>query len=497
MRGRAIAADEDSALAAIPLTRIAAWHAALKGNIPCYQIGERTLGWGDLASRAAGRATALHRHGVRHDDLVALSLPNGTAFIELCFAIWQCGATPLPLSPRMPDSERRAVLELARPALHVADAPCPGSDVPTVTTDQTDATAHQGWREPKPSTCWKACTSGGSTGRPKIIVDHRPAAFDPGADFVGIPRDGVVLNTAPSCHNGPFSVISIALFKGCRVIDMARFDAEDVLRLIQVHAVQWVYLVPTMMHRIWHLGPGIRARYDLSSLRMAMHTAGPIPQWLKHAWIEWLGPSRIGEVYGATEGLARIVIGGEEWLARPGSVGKVTGGGSVKILDPGGNECANGVIGEVFLRPASGPGSTYHYIGATPRRTADGYESVGDLGHVDEAGYLYLADRRDDMIIHGGINVYPAEVEAALLRHPDITSAAVIGLADGEFGQRVHAIVQARGAVLESGELSRFLGEHLSPYKIPKSYEFTAEAVRDDAGKVRRSALRAAREGAG
>lgn len=479
-------------MAAIELTRILGWHACREPDGIAYRLEDAAMTWAELDRRSAARAAALAARGVVHDDLVAVSLPNGPDFVETAFAIWKCGATPLPLSPRLADEERRAILSLGEARAYVAEAPCPGSEVPHVpsATHVGDAPFEPG----ATTTHWKACTSGGSTGRPKIIVDHRPGAFDPDVDFLGLPRGGVVLNTAPLYHNGPFSAVGIAMFKGSSVVDMRRFDPERVLALIEAHRVQWVYLVPTMMHRIWKLGPDVRARYDLSSLEMAFHTAGPIPEWLKRAWIEWLGPARIGEVYGATEGLARIWISGDEWLAKPGSVGRVSGGAQVRVLDEHGRDCAPGVVGEIFLMPAGGPGSTYHYLGATARRTSEGWESVGDLGWLDEDGYLYLADRRDDMIITGGVNVYPAEVEAALLAHPSVASAVVIGLADEEFGHRVHAVIEPQGGTPALDALRSFLATRLVPAKIPRSWEFVGEPVRDDAGKVRRGALRRARE---
>ena len=174
-------------------------------------------------------------------------------------------------------------------------------------------------------------------------------------------------------------------------------------------------------------------------------------------------------------------------------MGRVLGGVQVRNLDRHGAEGPAYSVGEVFLTPANGPRSTYHYLGADARRTADGWESVGDLGWLDEEGYLYLADRRDDMIICGGVSIYPAEIEAVLLGHPAIASAVVIGLKDDEYGQRVHAVVQPRSA-LDSETLRDYLAQHLVPVKVPKSFEFVDHAVRDDAGKVRRAALRGARE---
>ena len=479
---------------AIELTHILAWHAQNKVEGVAYRLGEQVLSWRELDQQSDVRAAALAAYGVEHDHLVAISLPNGPDFIASIFAVWKCGATPLPLSPHLAPEECRAILELGQARVYIAPQPCPGSAVPHLSGDFGSAAPAPRGRTT--TTHWKACTSGGSTGRPKIIVDHRPGAFSPDTAMFFLPRDGVVLNTAPLYHNGPFSAVNLALFKGCTVIDMRRFDAEHVLQLIEQHRVAWIYLVPTMMHRIWQLGDEVRGRYDVSSVKMAFHTAGPIPRWLKQAWIEWLGPDHIGEVYGATEGLGRTWISGHEWLERPGSVGQISGGAKLRILAPDGSDCASGDVGEVFLMPADGPGTTYHYLGATARRTADGWESVGDLGWLDDAGYLYLADRRDDMIICGGVNIYPAEVEAALLAHEQVASAVVIGLKDDEYGQRVHAVVQRRAAALSAEDLRNYLSGHLEPIKVPKSFEFVDHPVRDDAGKVRRSAMRGARDDA-
>ncbi len=186
------------------------------------------------------------------------------------------------------------------------------------------------------------------------------------------------------------------------------------------------------------------------------------------------------------------MISGTEWLEHPGSVGKPTADRRLRVLDADGNECPPGQVGEIFMLPAKGPGTTYRYLGAETQATDDGWESLGDLGWLDEDGYLFMADRKTDMIVSGGVNVYPAEVEAALDAHPDVRSSAVIGLPDDDLGQRIHAIVDSPAGILEE-ELYFHLAKHLARYKIPRSYEIVKEPLRDDAGKLRRSALREAR----
>jgi bile acid-coenzyme A ligase len=335
-------------------------------------------------------------------------------------------------------------------------------------------------------------SSGGSTGRPKIIVDHQPAEIDLErpltAMSVGMTPEMVVLIPGPLYHNAPFLFATQALAIGCPVVGMDRFDPEEFLRLVQAFRVNWVQVVPTMMHRIWSLPRAVRERYDVSSLQVVWHMAAPCPPWLKEAWIGWLGAERILELYGGTERIGSTVIRGDEWLRKPGSVGRSHG--RVRALAADGSDCAPGEVGELHFRLTGSGERPYHYIGDEVSRIRGDWESLGDLGWLDEDGYVFLADRRTDLILRGGANIYPAEVEAAIEAHPGIASSAVVGLPDPDLGQRVHAIVQPGDDGLELADLHRFLKGRLAPYKLPQSYEFWSEPLRDDAGKVRRSGLR-------
>jgi bile acid-coenzyme A ligase len=307
----------------------------------------------------------------------------------------------------------------------------------------------------------------------------------------------VQLVPGPLYHNGPFSFSMFGLFAGGTLVVMERFDAAEALRLIEQHRVQWVFFVPTMMHRIWRLPD--RESYDVSSLRMVFSTGAPWPVWLKDAWIGWLGPDVIREGYGGTESQGGTSITGTESLERPGSVGLPQGGCQVRILAPDGSEVPTGEVGEIYFMPADGPGTTYYYLGAESKARSvdgrDGWETIGDLGYVDADGYLYLVDRRTDMIVTGGANVFPAEVEAAIEAQPGVRSCAVIGLPDDDLGQRVHAIVDVGDFEPSSDTdfetaLHAALAERIARYKVPRSFELVREPLRDDAGKVRRSALR-------
>ncbi|MDE2406050.1 MAG: AMP-binding protein [Sphingomonadales bacterium] len=458
--------------------------------------GDAVATWGELADRSRRRANALATMGVAEGDRVVLALPNGNAFYEWTFALWQLGATPTVVSPRLPAPELRAIVDLAQPRVVIADDPALQAALGALPMafgrDHGDARP----LPPRVAPSWKAMTSGGSTGRPKLIVDALPAAFPDDLRTSRLPADGVLLNPGPLYHNFPFAMTHSALLHGNAVVGMVRFDAAELLRLVAAHRVQWLNLVPTMMQRIARLPAAVRAAHDLSSLETVWHTAAPIAPALKRFWIDWLGGGRIWEMYGGTEGICTTQLDGTEWLTHPGSVGRPVGG-ELSIRDPDGAELPPGETGEVFLRrtgawAAGGP--SYRYVGAESRRLADGWESLGDHGWLDADGYLYIADRRTDLILTGGRNVYPAEVEGVLLAHPAVAEAIVIGLPDDDLGARVHAIVRLEpGAGARESDLRDFVRAHLVGYKVPCAIEFTAATLRDEAGKARRSALRAER----
>ena len=453
---------------------------------------DRSLTWLELDKRTNRLARAYQQFGVSPDDLVTIALPNGIEFYESALAIWKLGATPQPISARLPRLEAEAIVRLAGSKLIVGAEPGSiGSCAALAPGFVPDPSLPDTPLPERSARHWKAMTSGGSTGRPKLIVQESPGEFDieqPGVFqmFRMVPRR-THLVPGPLYHNGPFSLSMLALYLGNDLVVLPRFDPLRVLECIERHRVDYVMLVPTMMHRIWRLGSEVRARYDLASLRIMLHLGAPCPRWLKEAWIDWLGPERVHELYAGTEGQCTTWIAGTEWLARPGSVGKPLFG-RMKVVDGSGNDVAPGVVGEVYLIPEAGPGTTYHYVGAEPK-TLHGWDSLGDMGWMDADGYLYLTDRQTDMILRGGENVYPAEVEAAIDCHPRVRSSAVIGVPDDDLGQRVHAFVDAPEGVTD-GELLLHLAEHLAGYKIPQSFDYVREPLRDDAGKVRRTALR-------
>ncbi len=449
-----------------------------------------------LEEAANRRAHAWQALGVKEADHVAIVLPNEIAFFECALAAWKLGAVPLPLSHRLPEKEQSEIVELADPRLVIG---VPASRYPTRSSlPDAGPSEVEGFPLPhapplpdRTSPHSHAIASGGSSGRPKLIVDGNPAQFDTEAAHYGMDADAVVLIAGPLFHTGPFLNARECLMRGGLVVLMSRFDPELALQLIEAHGVQWANLVPTMLHRIWRLPEEVRSRYDLSSLRRVVSSGAPCADWLMRSWIEWIGADRMFEAYGGTERIGGTLISGREWLEHPGSVGRPTGGRKVRIVGDDGETLPAGEIGDVFFLPPGGQGSTYHYVGASARSTQDGWETLGDLGYLDADGFLYLVDRRTDMIVVGGENVYPAELEGAIDSYPDVGSSCVIGLPDDDLGQSIHAIVEADPAIEEP--LRAHLADALARYKLPRSIEFVRTPLRDDAGKLRRSRMRAER----
>lgn len=472
-----------------------AFHAAQDPSKPALTFGNLTLTYTELDARANRRAKHLADKGVTQDDVVTIAMPKSAIVYELLFAIWKLGATPNLVSSKLPVTELLAIVELANPRLVIGPDPAELPNQRVISADALDVSTYSA--EPivsKIAKNWKIMTSGGSTGRPKLILDRRQSVHDPAVSALLQVVGDTALNPGPLYHNAPFVTMMICLFTGGHVIEMERFDPLLALQLIERHRVAWVNFVPTMLHRIWRLPTEQRDAHDLQSLRVVFHMAAPCPIWLKEKWIEWLGPQRIFELYGGTEGQGVTLITGEEWLAHKGSVGRIAAGARMCVLDEAGHECRPHELGLIYFLPDAGRGATYDYVGASAQALGE-WETLGDIGYIDEEGYLFLADRRTDLILSGGANVYPAEVEAALDAHPAVLSSIVVGLPDEDLGQRVHAIVQLSPSfnTVDNAQLREFLSERLVQYKIPRTFEFTSEFLRDDAGKARRSQLRDAR----
>lgn len=340
--------------------------------------------------------------------------------------------------------------------------------------------------------------SSGTTGRPKGIVPTLSGApFGAGlavdhlmARQFGFDESTVFLSTGPLYHAAPLGWSLGTLRSGGTVVVMDRFDAERTLGLIERYRVTHAQFVPTMFVRMLKLDEAVRAAADLSSLRVVVHAAAPCPVEVKHAMIQWLGEI-IVEFYSGSEGNCFFMIDSEQWLRHPGSVGRAITS-AVHILDDDGNEVPPGTVGQVWF--SGGSDFVYH---DDQEKTAQahndlGWSTLGDLGRVDDEGFLYLSDRRTDLIVSGGVNIYPREIEDVLILHPDVLDVAVIGVPDPEFGQRVHAVVAASPGVLPGPELEArlqgYLREHVAGFKIPRSMSF-AEVPRLPSGKILRRSL--------
>jgi bile acid-coenzyme A ligase len=459
---------------------------------PALTCGDQTLTRAEFTQRVERLAALFADRGVGQGSTVTIGLPNSIGFVESMFAAWAVGAVPQPISDRLPPVERAAIVDLADPALVVGAPESYGGARPAL--ESVPGQLPAGSFTPGVSPEWKLMASGGSTGRPKLIAATQPALFETVGAAAGLVRvrpDGCVLITGPLAHNAPFVVATVGMLLGNHIVLMPRFDAAQTLHLVERHRVSWLLLVPTMMLRIWRLPEQVRLAADVSSLEVAFHLAAPCPAWLKQAWIDWLGPQTVVELYGGTELQAVTVISGSEWLAHRGSVGR-TVLGEIEIRDPDGRPAPVGAEGEIWMRRGPDAELPYRYVSASARRAPDGWESLGDIGKVDADGYVYITDRLADMILVGGANVYPAEIEAALDEHPAVQSCCVIGLPDEDLGNIPYAIVELSGPVSDADLLAHLRGR-LAPYKLPRVIERATTPLRDDAGKVRRSALRAER----
>ena len=410
-------------------------------------------GPGEVLTRLALDATSnrvarlLAGRGIGQGTTVALAFGNCPAHFVIAYAVWKLGGLLLSLRADQPARERDEILALARPALIVADWATELAPV-LRPADLTEAEPYSA--DPLPdrvSDPGRALASGGSSGRPKIIVTPGPLVALPGAAAARLAPWGfrpgqVQLVAGPLYHAMPFVCAHSGLLEGQTLILMDRFDAARAVELILRHRVQFAYFAPTMLRRITQL-PAVD-RDAFTSIEAIISAGAPCPPDLKRTWIDLLGPERLYEFYGMSENVGSTTIRGDEWLAHPGSVGRPQAH-DVLIMDDAGRPLPHGEVGEIHMRPKVAVGPTYTYLGAPPAKTTvDGFTSVGDLGWVDEEGYLYIADRRTDMIITGGANVFAAEVEAALGEHPGIADLAVIGVPDEAWGKRVHAIIQLR-----------------------------------------------------
>jgi bile acid-coenzyme A ligase len=461
---------------------------------------EQSMTWRELdegSTAAAHLLVAAAGGEMATGDRVGIALPSGPEHFIATYAAWKLGACPVPMRWDLPEWERTRLLAMARLVALIGDWPTGERGVPVLTAAQLRAAPRDPAAAALPDRIAfpvRAIASGGSTGAPKLIVTPLPGAavpgryFETGALYPGNAPGETQLIPAPLYHTNGFAVSHNGLFEDQTLIVLARFDAGLALDLIERHRISVMCLAPTMLLRMWRTLSA--KRFDLTSIKGVLQGAASCPPWLVRAWIDRLGPEKFFIAYGGSENPGLTMITGSEWLEHPGSVGKGFFS-EIRILDEQGHELAAGEVGEIYLRSQVSQGPTYEYVGASPARaTPDGFVSLGDLGWVDADGYLYVADRRVDLIVTGGANVFPAEVEAALTEHPAVGDVAVIGLPDEEWGHRVHAVVAAQPeTAVTADELIEHCRRRLAGYKVPKSVELVEHLPRNEAGKVNRRAL--------
>jgi acyl-CoA synthetase (AMP-forming)/AMP-acid ligase II len=334
----------------------------------------------------------------------------------------------------------------------------------------------------------------GTTGKPKGALRTTTDAASVMALIGELgyrPGEDVHITTGPLYHSGPLAFATLTHTLGSSVVVMRRFDPHEWLRLVREHRVTGTFTAPTQLKRIVSLPADVLAAADCSSLRCVIANAAPVPYTLKQEVVEKLGDSFLFEVYGSTELGVVTVLKPEDQLRKPGSCGRPYGGIEVRIVGDDGSEAATGEPGELFIRtPLAMDG--YH---RSPEQLAEldqgEWKSVGDMAYVDDEGFVHICDRKKDMIISGGVNIYPAEVEAIIFEYPDVLDVAVFGIPDDEWGERVHAVVQPKeGRELDVDALTEFVNGRVAGYKRPRSYEMRSELPRTDAGKLLKRVLR-------
>jgi len=475
---------------------------------------------GDLLGRANQIVHALRARGLRAGDGIAAVVPNGVAPQELSLAALQAGWYYTPINwhftaPEIAyivrDSEAKAFFvherfaQAGREAADLAGVPGDARFSYGAVPGFTEAGR---LREGHPAGLPADRTAGaamhytsGTTGRPKG-VRRALSGLDPddSADlltgllqFFGITAGppNVHLVTSPNYHTAVTIFGGSALQFGHTLVCMDSWDAEQALALVERHRVTSTHMVPTQFKRMLSLPEETRSRYDVSSMRWLIHAAAPCPVPIKRAMLDWWGPV-IYEYYAATEGGGTLVTP-QEWLERPGTVGRPWPLSEVIVVDDDGEPCPPGVPGTVYMKM----GMEFEYKG-DPEKTAAGrlrdFFTVGDVGYFDDDGYLFLCDRKADVIISGGANIYPAEIEAEIVSHPKVADVAVFGIPDEEWGEQVKAVVQPAEGVEPSGELAAeilaSLDGRLARMKWPKSIDFVAELPRDPSGKLLKRRLR-------
>ncbi len=481
----------------------------------------RSIGYGDLAAKANAYARGLQALGLEAGDVVVVLQPNGDELVAAYFAAIQSGLYIVVVNWHLvgpevayilADSGAKAFLaherfaDVAIAAADEAGVPERGrfavGDVPGFRRIEELGSGEGDGRPERRTAGSPMLYTSGTTGRPKGV--RRPLS---GADPDSVPGastwffeifglaphdDHVHLCGSPLYHTAVLNFVAISLQLGHPAVLMDRWDAEDMLRLIERHRVTHSHMVPTQFRRLLGLPDDVRAAHDLSSLRVMIHGAAPCPLEVKRRMLDWWGPV-VTEYYAATEG-GGTAISGEEWLRKPGSVGLPWPGSTIKILDDEGTELPAGETGAVYMKMGDSKFEYHKDRVKTDKARVGDLFTLGDVGHLDDDGYLFLHDRKADLIISGGVNVYPAEIEGELVMHPKIADVAVFGVPHEDWGEAIKAVVQPADGVEPSEELTAEILEYaaarLAKFKLPRSVDYLPELPRDPNGKLYKRKLR-------
>jgi long-chain acyl-CoA synthetase len=478
------------------------------------------ISYADLAAKADRFGRGLQALGLAAGSTVAGMLPNGSEALALFFAAIETGLYIVPVNWHLAAAEVAYILGDSEAAAFVAHERF--AEVAAAAVDQagigqaarfavgevpgftplTELGADGSGRPKERTTGAPMLYTSGTSGRPKgvrrALTGEDPDAVTPFTSwFFAIfglkPFDGHVhLCCSPLYHTAVLNFATISIQLGHPVVLMDRFDPETLLALVERHRVTSSHMVPTQFRRLLALPEPVRDRYDVSSLRCMIHAAAPCPQEVKRRMLDWWGPV-VTEYYAATEG-GGSVITAQEWLARPGSVGTAWPGSEVRVLDDNGDDAPTGEPGLVYMRMGT---STFEYHkdrDKTLASRARGMFTVGDIGYLDSGGYLYLCDRKGDMIISGGVNIYPAEIESELSCHPAVEDVAVFGIPNQDWGEEIKAVVQPVDGVTPGPELTAellaFLDGRVAKFKLPRTIDYAAELPREPNGKLYKRRLR-------
>lgn len=476
--------------------------------------------YAELAAAADRYGRGLQAMGLRPGDSVVMMLHNSADLVAFYFAAFETGLyivavnwhlTAPEVAYILRDSEAKAFVAsdrfaaVARNAADEAELPAGGRfSVGTIDdfTPLSDLGADEVGRPDIRTAGGPMLYTSGTTGRPKGVrrpltgndPDTVPVAASGFFGIFGIRPfdDHVHICGSPLYHTAVLNFVVISIQLGHKAVLMDRWDPEDMLALIERHRVTHSHMVPTQFHRLLALPDEVRARYDVSSLRCMIHGAAPCPQETKRRMLEWWGPV-VTEYYAATEG-GGTAINGEEWLRKPGSVGKPWPWSVIKVLGDDGAELPVREPGQVYMRMGGSSFEYHHDKKKTEEARVGDLFTLGDIGYLDEDGYLYLCDRKSDMIISGGVNIYPAEIEGQLAIHPKVADVAVFGVPHADWGEEIKAVVQPVDGVVGddalTAELLAFASERLAKFKLPRSVDYMTELPRDPNGKLPKRKLR-------